>query len=141
MLVVIYMVELKHDDVRFPTVYAGVGFKVSVYIGTDTAPGSFAVLFGFGNNLIAMLRVVPTARFPTLFYITERHGWGVYDEYYKIKTPWALCVKVPLTGGLPECALSRWWLAEKIGGGGLWFRIPMGVFLGVSGKLCRLLCI
>ena len=37
-----------------------------------------------------------------------------------------LCVKVPLTGGLSMCALNGWWLAENIGGGGVWFRIPIG---------------
>ena len=49
----------------------------------------------------------------------------------KNNTPYALDVKVPLTGGVSMCVLGGWWL-EKIGGGGLWFRIPMG---GVSQML------
>jgi hypothetical protein len=114
----------KHDDVCFPAVYAGVVFKVGVYIGTDTTPGSFAVLFGLGDNLITMLRIVPAARFPSLLYVAERHGWGVYDEYYKIKTPGGFVCQGTIRRGVTRNAgfgVASW---KNIGGGGLWFRIP-----------------
>ncbi len=76
MLVVAYMVKLKHDDVCFPAVYAGVGLQVCIYIHTNTALGYLAVHFCLGNNLVTMLRVVPTARFPLLLAVFERHGWA-----------------------------------------------------------------
>lgn len=75
-LVVAYMVKLKHDDVRLTAIYAGVGLEVVVYIRTNTALGYLTVHFCLGNNPFTMLRVVPAARFPLLLAVFERHGWG-----------------------------------------------------------------
>ena len=74
MLVVTYVVKLKHDDVRFPAIHTGVGLEVVVYIRTNTALGYLTVHFCLGNNLVPMLRVVPAARFSTFLYVAERHG-------------------------------------------------------------------
>lgn len=71
------MVELKHDDVRFPAVCAGISLEVVGYKRTDAFARRFAVLFGFGDNPFAMLRVMPAARFPLLLTVIERHGAGI----------------------------------------------------------------
>jgi len=79
MLVVAYMVKLKHDCVSLPAIHAGVGLEVVVYIRTNTGFGCLTVHFCLGNNLVTMLRVVPSARFPTLLYVAERHRRGAYS--------------------------------------------------------------
>lgn len=78
MLVVTYVVKLKHDDVRFPAIHTGVGLEVVVYIRTNTALGYLTVHFCLGNNPFTMLRVMPAARFPLLLAVFERHGAGLY---------------------------------------------------------------
>ena len=78
MLVVTYVVKLKHDDVRLAAIHTGVSLEVVVYIGAYAYAGNLTVRFCLGNNLVTMLRVMPAARFPTLLYVVERHGAGLY---------------------------------------------------------------
>ena len=75
MLVITYMVKLKHDDVRFPAIHTGIFLEIGVYKRTDALAGNFTILFGLGDNPLTMLRVVPAARFPTLLDIVERHRY------------------------------------------------------------------
>ena len=77
MLVVAYMVEFQNYYIRFPAIHAGVGLEVCIYIHTNAVSGYLAVLLGTGDNAFTMLRVVPAARFPLLFPVVKRHGWGV----------------------------------------------------------------
>jgi hypothetical protein len=77
LLVVAYMVKLKHDDVRLTAIYAGVGLEVVVYIGAYAHAGYLTVHFCLSNDLITMLRVVPAARFSTFLDVVERHGWCI----------------------------------------------------------------
>jgi len=56
MLVVTYVVKLKHDDVRFPAIYARVCPQVCIYVCTNTVPGYLTVLLCAGNNSLTMLR-------------------------------------------------------------------------------------
>jgi len=108
MLVVTCMVELQHDDVCFPAIYAGVIFEVVVYVGAYTHAGSFTVPFGLGNNLVPMLRVMPAARFPTFLYVAERHGAGLYhgsDRLMKGKGVAQTEETPPLPKG-PQCRIT-----------------------------------
>ena len=43
-----------------------------------TRSNYFAGFFGLGNDLVAVGHVVPTARFPLLYWVVDRHGWGLY---------------------------------------------------------------
>ena len=104
MLVVTYVVKLKHDDVRLTAVYAGVIFEVVVYIRTNTALGYLTVHFCLGNNPFTMLRVMPAARFPLLLAVFERHGWGIYHGSDRLmKGKGVAQIEENTTPPVPQC--------------------------------------
>ena len=104
MLVVTYVVKLKHDDVRFPAIHTGVGLEVVVYIRTNTALGYLTVHFCLGNNPFTMLRVVPAARFPLLLAVFERHGWGIYHGSDRLmKGKGVAQIEENTTPPVPQC--------------------------------------